>query len=96
MSDEDGHVSLFNSNHKFASSATHQENTGLISLLPVCDPIFFFLGFNSILSRVLFQMESCVQITLGFVTGLLITMRSSTFLGSRFAICSSLNYVLYV
>ncbi|KAF2553634.1 hypothetical protein F2Q68_00036391 [Brassica cretica] len=31
VSDEDGHVSLFNSNHKFASSATHQENTGLIS-----------------------------------------------------------------
>ncbi|CAG7872635.1 unnamed protein product, partial [Brassica rapa] len=27
VSDEDGHVSLFNSNHKFASSATHQENT---------------------------------------------------------------------
>ncbi|XP_018510106.2 denticleless protein homolog isoform X1 [Brassica rapa] len=27
VSDEDGHVSLFNSNHKFDSSATHQENT---------------------------------------------------------------------
>ncbi|KAL0737681.1 hypothetical protein Bca4012_013891 [Brassica carinata] len=27
VSDEDGHVSLFNSNRKFASSATHQENT---------------------------------------------------------------------
>ncbi|XP_010502769.1 PREDICTED: denticleless protein homolog [Camelina sativa] len=27
VSDEDGHVSLFNSSKKFASSATHQENT---------------------------------------------------------------------
>ncbi|KAJ0252952.1 Transducin/WD40 repeat-like superfamily protein [Hirschfeldia incana] len=27
VADEEGHVSLFNSNHKFASSATHQENT---------------------------------------------------------------------
>ncbi|WZZ74197.1 hypothetical protein YC2023_085567 [Brassica napus] len=40
VSDEDGHVSLFNSNHKFASSATHQENTGLISLLPVYNARF--------------------------------------------------------
>lgn len=28
VSDEDGYVSLFNSNKKFASSASHQENTG--------------------------------------------------------------------
>ena len=55
MSDEDGHVSLFNSNHKFASSATHQENTGLISLLPVDNPNFFLSRFNTILSCVCFK-----------------------------------------
>lgn len=83
VSDEDGYVSLFNSSKKFASSASHQENTGIVSF-PIDNPNFS--GLNRILSCVCFKWNY-VQRMPDFVTGLLITMRSLTSLGSRYAIC---------